>query len=101
MKLYRKYRRTRRHLRWVLVAATLGAALLLGGCDLVDVDGDIVEIEDGRNGVKAEIKNGDDAYEVYLIPGTVCKQHQALDECADTDDFLVPAKGAIPGINGR
>lgn len=99
MGMYRKYRRARRHVRWALVVATLGLALVLSACGLVDTDGDIVEIETGRNGVKAEIKDGDGDYEVYLIPETVCRADQALSDCADADDFLVPPPNATPGLN--
>lgn len=102
MRIYRKYRRTRRKAKWTaIIGALLAAGLGLGGCAemMGPQDGDIMEIETGRNGVKAEIKDGDGDYEVYLIPNTVCRKDQALNQCADKDDYLVPPDKATPGVN--
>jgi len=84
---------------------TLGAALflplaLLAGCGLLaSRDGTIEEVEVGRNGVAVEVRDGDDTYEVYLVPGMQdhCQENERLADCADADDYLVTPPGATPG----
>lgn len=99
MKIIRKARRARRAARRFGIAAILAAALGLSGCGVQD--GLILETETGRNGVKAEIQDGDGDYEVYLVPDTTCTERQYIQECADKDDFLVSPDGHIAGRNDR
>ena len=95
MKLYRKYRRARRVARKAGIVAILAAALGLAGC--ANQNGRILEIETGRNGVKAEVQDGTGDYEVYLVPDTTCTVDQYIQDCADKDDFLVPPTGHTRG----
>lgn len=80
--------------------ALAGSGVVLSACGAFDRTGEIMELEEGRNGVKAEVNNGNnDDYEVYLIPGTVCNEGDRISECADEDDYLVTPDGATPGLN--
>lgn len=97
MKITRRYRRTRRRVRWALVVGTLGLALFLGGCG--SQDGKILETETGRNGVKVEVQSGAGDYEAYLVPDTICAEGEYIHECADADDYLAPRAGHRPGVN--
>lgn len=99
MKLIRKARRARRTVRRAGIAAILAAALGLSGCGAFPTDGHINETETGRNGVKAEVKDGDGDYEVYLVRDTDCREGDYIDECADQDDYLVEPDGHTSGVN--
>lgn len=84
------------------VIALAGSGTALSACGVLDRTGEIMEMEEGRNGVKAEINNGNnDDYEVYLIPNTECDEGDRIDDCADRDDYLVAPSGAVPGLNGN
>ena len=80
-----------------LLVTALLATSVLTACG--SANGKIKEIEEGRNGVKAEVVDGNGDYEVYLIPSTTCEQNDYLRDCADEDDFLVAPRGARPGVN--
>jgi len=90
-------------MNWRRITGTALAALTIGvtltSCGLANTDGQILETETGRNGVKAEIKDGDGDFEVYLIPNTECREGDYLKDCADDDDYLVRSPGAQPGLN--
>lgn len=80
--------------------ALAGSGALISACGVFDRTGEIMEMEEGRNGVKAEVNNGNNGdYEVYLIPNTTCTEGDRIDECADEDDYLVAPDGARPGVN--
>lgn len=82
------------------LVALAGSGAVLSACAVFDRTGEIMELEEGRNGVKAEVNNGNNGdYEVYLIPGTKCEEGDRIDDCADADDYLVTPDGAVPGIN--
>lgn len=91
MRIIRKARRYRRAARRFGIAAILAAALGLGACGVQN--GLILEMETGRNGVKAEVKDGAGDYEVYLVPDTTCAVDQYIQDCADKDDYLVSPPG--------
>lgn len=83
-----------------VTALLAGAALALSACNLPNENGKILELEVGRNGVKVEVRDANGDYETYLIPDTECEQDEYVQDCADADDYLVPPRGAVPGLNG-
>jgi hypothetical protein len=99
VKIMRKIRRLNRRARRITIAAVTAAVVsTLGGCDLTP-DGEILEVETGRNGVKAEIRDGDGDYEVYLVRDTTCRPGDQITDCADRDDYLTEPVGHTPGLN--
>jgi hypothetical protein len=93
MKLFRRARRLSRRTRRGLVAAiTLGLMLSLTGCGAWP-DGQIVEVEYGRNGKAVEVREGSGNYEVYLSSDSDCQEDDMLDECATDTDYLVESDG--------
>lgn len=93
----RRYRKARAATKLLLVLGTLGFALLLSGCG--NQNGRILEVETGRNGVKAEVQDGTGDYEVYLVRDTVCAPDDYIQDCADRDDYLIEPANHRAGKN--
>lgn len=98
MKIIRKARRLKRRTRRATLAIVGAIAVaVLGGCGLVEQNGDIREVERGKNGVKVEYKMGNNEEEVYLVPDSPCTDNDNINDCADQDDYLVPPRGYKAG----